>query len=104
MDAADGEKLVQEARRARQLGFRGKLLSHPSQIEPVHRVFSPSEHGVGYARRVVAAFRQAEAQGLGAISLEGKMIDVAFVRQAEEVRSRDEAITARNTQGKFPTA
>lgn len=103
MDIADKEKLVQEARRARQLGFRGKLLIHPSQIEPVHQVFSPSEDEVAYARRVVAAFRQAEAQGLGAISLGGKMIDIAVVRQAEEVLSWDEAITCKETPGTFPT-
>lgn len=95
IDIADKEGLVQEAKMARQLGFRGKLLIHPSQIEPINRVFSPSESEVEYAKKVVEAFQRAEARGLGAISLEGKMIDIANFRQAEEVLSLAEAIAQR---------
>lgn len=92
IDVADAEGLVQEAQMARQLGFRGKLLIHPTQIEPVNRVFSPSESEVEYAEKVVEAFQRAEARGLGAISLEGKMIDIANFRQAEELLSLAKAI------------
>lgn len=92
IDIADKEGLVQEAKMARQLGFRGKLLIHPSQIEPINTVFSPSESEVEYGKKVVEAFQRAEARGLGAISLEGKMIDIANFRQAEEVLSLAEAI------------
>ena len=88
----DQEVLVAEARRSRQLGYRGKLLIHPGQIEPVNQVFSPSEEEVAHAQRVVDAFRQAEAQGLGAISLDGTMIDVANARQAKDLLSWAEAI------------
>ncbi len=95
IDIADKEALVQEAKMARQLGFRGKLLIHPSQIEPINPVFSPSESQVEYAKKVVEAFQRAEARGLGAISLEGKMIDIANFRQAEEVLSLAEAIAQR---------
>jgi citrate lyase subunit beta/citryl-CoA lyase len=95
IDIADREGLLQEARRARQLGFGGKLLIHPSQIEPVNRVFSPSESEVAYARQVVQAFREAEAQGLGAISLDGRMIDIANARQAEALIAKAEAIARR---------
>ena len=102
IDIADSEKLVQEAQRARQLGYRGKLLIHPNQIEPVHAVFSPSEEEVAYATRVVAAFKQGEAQGLGAISFEGRMIDVANARQAEELLSWAAAI-ARKTNAQRPS-
>jgi citrate lyase subunit beta/citryl-CoA lyase len=98
IDIADREGLVEEAKMARQLGFQGKLLIHPSQIEPVHQVFSPSEDEVAYARRVVQAFREAEAQGVGAISLDGKMIDVANARQAEELIARAEATARRKTR------
>jgi citrate lyase subunit beta/citryl-CoA lyase len=97
IDIADREGLVEEAKMARQLGFQGKLLIHPSQIEPVHQVFSPSEDEVAYARRVVEAFREAEAQGVGAISLDGRMIDVANARQAEELIARAEATARRKT-------
>lgn len=92
IDIADKEGLVQEAKMARQLGFRGKLLIHPSQIEPVNRFFSPSESEVEYAKKVVEAFQRAEARGLGAISFEGKMIDIANFRQAEELIALAEAI------------
>ncbi|MFQ5885599.1 MAG: HpcH/HpaI aldolase/citrate lyase family protein [Anaerolineae bacterium] len=92
IDIADEEGLVQEAKMARQLGFRGKLLIHPSQIEPVNRVFSPSESEMEYAKKVVEAFQRAEARGLGAISLEGKMIDIANFHQAEELIALAETI------------
>jgi len=92
IDVADREGLVRDSERGRQLGFRGKLLIHPSQIEPVNRVFSPSEDEVEYARKVVEAFSEAEAKGLGAISLEGKMIDVANFRQAQDLIALAEAI------------
>jgi citrate lyase subunit beta/citryl-CoA lyase len=92
IDIADREGLIEEAKAVRQLGFRGKLLIHPSQIEPVNRVFSPSEAEIEYAKKVVKAFKEAEAKGLGAISLEGKMIDIANFRQAEELIAWAEAI------------
>jgi len=98
IDIADREGLIEEARRARQLGFDGKLLIHPSQIEPVNQVFSPSESEVAYARKVVQAFREAEAQGLGAISLDGRMIDSANARQAEEVIAWAEVIAQRRKE------
>ncbi len=92
IDVADREGLVRDSERGRQLGFRGKLLIHPSQIEPVNRVFSSSEDEIEYARKVVKAFKEAEAEGVGAISLEGKMIDIANFRQAQDLIAWAEAI------------
>jgi citrate lyase subunit beta/citryl-CoA lyase len=92
IDIADKEGLIQEAKNARQLGFRGKLLIHPTQIEPVNQVFSPSEGEIEYAMKVVEAFKEAEAKGVGAISLKGKMIDIANFRQAEELIALAETI------------
>jgi citrate lyase subunit beta/citryl-CoA lyase len=97
IDIADSEGLTEEAARARQLGFRGKLVIHPSQIEPVNQVFSPSEEDVAHARKVAEAFRAAEARGLGAISLDGKMIDVANARRAEDLIAWAEAISQRRS-------
>ena len=94
IDIADEEGLVREAEMARRLGFRGKLLIHPGQIEPVNRVFSPSQPEVEYATEVVAAFQASNARGVGAISLEGKMIDIANFRQAEDLLALVEAIAA----------
>lgn len=95
IDIADQEGLIREAKAVRQLGFRGKQVIHPSQIEPVNRIFSPSEAEIEYAKKVVKAFKEAEAKGLGAISLEGKMIDIANYRQAEELLAWAEAIAQR---------
>ncbi len=97
-DIADKDGLVREAKMARQLGFRGKLLIHPSHIEAVNRTFSPSEREVEYAHKVVEACQRAEARGLGATSLEGRMIDVASFRQAEQLLSLVQAIEAKEEQ------
>lgn len=70
---------------AAQLGFSGKLLIHPTQIEFVNKTFTPSPGEVGYAKRVVEAFEEAEARGLGAISFEGKMVDYMNYTQAKDL-------------------
>jgi len=95
IDLADKEGLVNDSRLARQLGYKGKLLIHPDQIESVNKVFSPSKEEVEYAKKVVEAFKEAEAKGLGAISLEGKMVDVANYRQAKDLLSLVDAISAK---------
>lgn len=97
-DITDIEGLVREAKVARQLGFKGKLAIHPNHVESLHRVFSPSEAEIAFARRVVVAFREAEAQGLGAISLDGRMIDVANARQAEQVMAWAEMIDSKRKE------
>jgi citrate lyase subunit beta/citryl-CoA lyase len=84
-DLADPDGLLAEAREARQLGYSGKLVIHPAQIEPVHRAFTPSGEEVAYARRVLEAFAIAEARGDGVIALDGQMIDAPVVARAREV-------------------
>lgn len=92
IDLADKEGLIKDAQLAKQLGFKGKFLIHPSQIEIVNRIFSPSAKEIEYAKKVVAAFKEAEAKGLGAASLEGRMIDIAVYRQAEDLLTLANAI------------
>jgi citrate lyase subunit beta/citryl-CoA lyase len=84
-DLSDPDGLLAEARRARQMGYSGKLIVHPAQAEPVHRAFAPTEEEVAYARRVVEAFEAAEARGEGVIALDGHMIDAPVVARAREV-------------------
>jgi citrate lyase subunit beta/citryl-CoA lyase len=91
-DLTDPDGLLAEARQARQLGYSGKLIIHPGQIEPVHRAFSPSEEEVTYARRVLEAFEAAEAKGQGVIALDGQMIDAPVVARAREVLMLAEAM------------
>ncbi|MBA7503465.1 Citrate lyase subunit beta [subsurface metagenome] len=81
----DREGFMRETILALQLGFKGKLLIHPAQIDFVNKTFSPSPDEAGYSRRVVEAFEEAQAKGLGAISFEGKMIDIMSYRQAKEL-------------------
>ena len=72
----DEAGLINESTLARRLGFEGKCLIHPSQIETVNSIFRPSPDEVGYARRVVAAFEAAVAQGFGSTSLDLSLIHI----------------------------
>ena len=81
----DREGFMKETMLALQLGFKGKLLIHPTQVEPVNKAFSPLPDEAEYARRVVEAFEEAQARGLGAISFEGKMIDYMNYKQAKDL-------------------
>lgn len=92
---SDSEGLAREALLARQLGFKGKLLIHPAQIGVVNRIFSPSAEEAEEAKKIVVAFEEAESRGLGAISLEGKMIDYMNYRQAKDLVSFVEFIAGR---------
>jgi citrate lyase subunit beta / citryl-CoA lyase len=88
LDAVDGpysnfkneEGYRAEARKARALGMVGKWAIHPAQIAPALDVFSPSAADVARARKMEAAYREAEARGLGAVQVDGVMIDVAVLR------------------------
>ncbi len=94
-DFRDEEGLVRESRLARSLGFEGKFLIHPSQIEPVNQVFRPTEEEIAHARRVVEAFEAAEAQGFASTSLDGKMIDTPQARMASRLLEMAQAIAER---------
>ena len=84
-DINDEEGLRKDLALAKQLGFKGKLSIHPRQIEIIHEELSPSKDETRWAERVVAAIRQAEQDGSGAISLDGKMIDAPIVSRAKQV-------------------
>ncbi len=77
--------LEKDTRFACDLGFTGKALIHPAQIEVVEKVFRPTDAEVEYARRVVAAFEAAEADGAGAVAVEGQMVDLPVVERARRV-------------------
>ncbi len=96
-DFSDPEGYRDGARRAAALGIEGKWAIHPSQIDLANEVFSPPAKEVDRARRIVAALREAEAQGKGAASLDGKMIDAASERMAANVIAMDEAIRAKTS-------
>jgi citrate lyase subunit beta/citryl-CoA lyase len=81
-----------EATRARSLGMVGKWAIHPSQIEPALDVFSPPAEEVARARRLEAAYREAEAQGLGAVQVDGVMVDVAVLRLVRNTLAKADLI------------
>jgi citrate lyase beta subunit len=93
-DYSDPDGFRASARRAAALGCEGKWAIHPSQVKLANDVFSPPEAELDRARRIIDALREAEAQGKGAASVDGKMIDAASERMAQTVIAMDEAIRA----------
>jgi citrate lyase subunit beta/citryl-CoA lyase len=91
-DFSDPDGYRASARRAATLGIEGKWAIHPSQIALANEVFSPPQKEVERTHRIIAALKEAEAQGKGAASLDGKMIDAASERMARNVVATDEAI------------
>ncbi len=81
----DGDWFRTECVRAKQLGAVGKWAIHPSQVAMAQEVFSPSQEEVDKAYKAVAAYREAQEQGLGAIQVDGQMVDVATVRLVQKV-------------------
>jgi citrate lyase subunit beta/citryl-CoA lyase len=85
----DQDGLLRSARRAAALGYDGKWVIHPSQIEPVTQAFSPDPASLRRAQGILTAYRQAaDAEGRGAVRFEGEMIDEANRKMAEAVVAR----------------
>jgi citrate lyase subunit beta/citryl-CoA lyase len=84
--------LAAECEQGRVLGFDGKTLIHPSQIETANRVFSPSEAELSHAKEVIEAFALPANKGKGVISLNGQMVELLHLEQAERLVALDHAI------------
>lgn len=95
-DFNDPDGYMLAARRGAALGIEGKWAIHPSQIELANEVFSPPEAEVTRAHRILEELDKAAKEGRGAASLDGKMIDAASARMAENVVRAAEAIAAKN--------
>jgi citrate lyase subunit beta/citryl-CoA lyase len=87
-DLNDEDGFLKEVDLIKRLGFNGKSLINPRQIELLHNAYAPTQEEVDYSKRVVAAAEQAERDGLGVISLNGKMIDAPIVAHASRVLQR----------------
>ena len=87
----DIDLLEKECQEALELGFSGKTVVHPSQIETVQRIFTPDESQVSYARRVVEGARDAQIAGSGVFTLDGKLVDLPVVKRAESILARARA-------------
>jgi citrate lyase subunit beta/citryl-CoA lyase len=84
-DFRDKEGLVTETQKVKAMGMTGKVCIHPNQIEPINSIFTPAAEEIEYARRVAEAFANAVAEGKGACSLDGKMIDVPIAEKAQKI-------------------
>jgi citrate lyase subunit beta/citryl-CoA lyase len=84
-----------ECVQGRALGMDGKTLIHPSQIVPCNEAFSPSPEEIAAARKIVDAFALPENQGKGAISLDGRMVELLHAEIARQTLAMAEAIAAR---------
>ena len=76
------------------MGFDGKTLVHPSQVEPANEAWSPSPDEIELSRRVIAAYREAEAEGRGVVTVDGRMIEHLHVANAERTLAIADAIAA----------
>jgi citrate lyase beta subunit len=91
IDFRDVEGLRAEAGEGARLGFSGKQIIHPNQVEAVQEAFTPSEEAIEYAQRVVRAFSASQREGKGAFALDGKMIDMPLLKNAQKVLDRAKA-------------
>ncbi len=91
IDYKDIESLRTESEFGARLGFSGKQIIHPAQVEPVQTAFTPNDEAVAYARRIVETFEASQKKGKGAYSLDGKMIDMPLVKNAQKVLERAKA-------------
>src|SRR5215467_12158622 len=93
-DFSDPDGYLAAAKRAAVLGFEGKWAIHPSQVDLANQVFTPSEAEVKKAQRIVEAMEQAAKEGKGAVSLDGRLIDIASIRQAQALLNKAKQIKA----------
>lgn len=96
-DIQDAEGFRAVCQQGLEMGFDGKTLIHPSQVEPCNAVFAPSEAELAMAGRIVEAFKKAQAEGKGVVTVDGRMIENLHVEQAERALALAAAI--RELQG-----
>jgi citrate lyase subunit beta/citryl-CoA lyase len=95
-DFKDAEGYTAAARRGAALGIEGKWAIHPSQIALANEVFTPPPREVDRARRILEALEQAAREGRGAAQLDGRMIDAASARMAQNVVDMERAISSKS--------
>jgi citrate lyase subunit beta/citryl-CoA lyase len=94
-DIANADGFAKECTQGVELGFDGKTLIHPSQIEPCNKAFSPSPADVAHARKMIAAFDLPENKGKGVVSIDGRMVERLHADMARRTVAIAEAISAR---------
>ena len=93
-DVGDSEGFAAECRQAVEMGFDGKTLIHPSQVEPANAAWTPAADEIEQARRVIDAFAAAEAEGRGVVTVDGRMVEALHVNNARRTLAVADAIAA----------
>jgi citrate lyase subunit beta / citryl-CoA lyase len=96
-DIGNAEGFAEECAQGRDLGFDGKTLIHPSQVEACNAVFTPPAEEVAHARRIIAAFARLENAARGAIQLDGRMVERLHADMARRTIAMADAIAAMGT-------
>ena len=93
-DVKNPDGFAAECTQGMEMGFDGKTLIHPSQVEPANDIWAPSDDEVDHARRVIAAFDEAVAEGKGVVTVDGRMIENLHVDNARRTLAVADAIAA----------
>ncbi len=93
-DVKNPEGFAAECAQGAEMGFDGKTLIHPTQVEPCNEAFSPSAEEIDYSRRVIEAFEQGLAEGVGVVTVDGRMIENLHVDNARRAIAIADAIAA----------
>jgi len=91
IDFKNLEVVRAEAEFGARLGYSGKQIIHPAQVEPVQSAFTPNDEAIAYAKRIVESFEASQKEGRGAFALDGKMIDMPLLKNARKVLERARA-------------
>jgi len=91
IDFKDLEGLRAEAEQGARFGFSGKQIIHPNQVQVTQEAFTPSDEAIEYAKRIVESFEASQKEGKGAYALDGKMIDMPLLKNAQKVLDRARA-------------
>jgi citrate lyase beta subunit len=91
IDFKNLEVVRTEAEFGARLGYAGKQIIHPTQVEPVQTAFTPNDEAIAYARRIVETFEASQKEGRGAYALDGRMIDMPLLKNAQKVLERASA-------------
>ena len=94
-DVKDSAGFEEETLQGRRLGFDGKTLIHPGQLEACNRIFAPAQADVERSRRIIAAFEEATSQGRGVVTVDGRMIENLHVEEARRVLALADAVAGR---------
>lgn len=94
LDLGDADGFARACRQGRELGFDGKTLIHPDQIEPANAAFTPTTDEIARARRLVAAYAEATAAGKGAARIDGRLVEALHVEEARRTLALAEAVAA----------